>query len=184
MLFSIVGNLSSLHNRFFERLSELTGTWFDGLVARFVFLSVLFQYYMSSIMTKFDGLLPNAGAYAQIFPKTSELVGYDPGQLGLFHHVVVFFGSYGELILPIMIVIGLFARLASLGMIIFIVVQSIVDIWGHMVKGGQPFDAIPTDIIADQRLLWIFVLLIIVLRGSGALSLDRLLNRLTSQRTD
>ncbi len=184
MLFSIVGNLNSLSDRFFQNLSDKTAPWFEGLVARIVFLSVLFQYYMQSALTKFDGLLPNAGAYAQIFPNASKLVEYDPSRLGMFHHLIVFFGTYGELILPVLIVIGLFTRLASAGMIVFIIVQSTVDIWGHLVKGGLPFDSISTDVIADQRLLWIFLLLIIVLRGAGGLSVDGLIRKITASRVD
>ena len=178
MLLSIAKNLTSRGDSFFQKLSGMTTPWLEGLAARIVFLSVLFQYYLQSALTKFDGLMPNAGAYAQIFPEASRLADYDPSNLGFLHHLVVFFGSYGELILPVLIVTGLFARLASAGMIVFIIVQSIVDIWGHLVKGGQPFDAISTDVIADQRLLWVFLLLIIVLRGAGALSIDGIIRKL------
>lgn len=176
MNLSLFDNIRSLHDAFFHWLSQYTDTWFEGLAARLIFFSALFQYYLNSAMTKFDGFLPNASAYAQIFPKTSEILEYDLTKMEFFHHIIVFLGSYGELILPVLIIIGLFTRIASVGMIIFIMVQSAVDIWGHFVESGQPFDHISSGVIADQRLLWMFLLMIIVLRGSGALSLDRLLS--------
>jgi putative oxidoreductase len=102
------------------------------------------------------------------------------GDLSAFHWAVVFAGTVAEFILPILIVIGLFTRLASLGMIGFVIVQSLTDLFGHggiehAETLGAWFDRIPDSLILDQRLFWVAILLILVMKGAGSLSADRLL---------
>ena len=60
-----------------------------------------------------------------------EAVVYDTSQMGFFHWAVVTGGTIAEFILPALIVLGLLTRLASLGMIGFVVVQSLTDLYGH-----------------------------------------------------
>lgn len=155
------------------------------LVARLTFAGVLLVYFWSSARTKigmgFAGVLnPSDGAYAQIFPQAFEAVGYDVGQLGPFHWAVAVAGLWAEMLLPFLIVIGLFTRLASAGMIGFVTVQSLTDIYGHGVGGddlGSWFDAASGALIFDQRALWASLLLTLVLLGGGPFSIDRLLGR-------
>jgi putative oxidoreductase len=84
-----------------------------------------------------------------------------------------------EFILPVLIVIGLFSRLAALGMIGFVVVQSLTDVYGHRMADaktlGAWFDKAADSAIMDQRLFWVFVLSVVVFKGAGALSVDALL---------
>lgn len=131
----------------------------------------------------FGFLSPSDGAYVQIFPKAMEAAGYDSSQLGLFHWAVATAGMWAEFILPLLIVIGLFSRLASLGMIGFIAVQTLTDVYAHGMSDpktlGAWFDAAPDSLIMDQRLLWITLLIVIVVKGAGPLSLDRLMGRLS-----
>ncbi|MCK0139168.1 DoxX family protein [Aliiroseovarius sp. F47248L] len=154
-------------------------------LARFTFAATLLGYFWASALTKTgDGVLgvfqPSLGAYAQIFPKAMEAASYDVGQLSMFHWAVVVAGTLAEFILPLLITIGLLTRLAALGMIGFVIVQSLTDLYGH---GGieQPetlgawFDRIPDSVILDQRLFWMVVLVTLVLKGPGPLSIDRLL---------
>ena len=82
--------------------------------------------------------------------------------------------------MPLAIVIGLFTRLAALGMIGFVVVQTLTDLFGHggiAHEGtlGAWFDRMPDSIVLDQRAFWIFVLLYMVFRGAGPISVDRIL---------
>jgi putative oxidoreductase len=177
--------LISLHNAVFD-LIERAGDWLMPLLARFTFAAVLLIYYWNSGLTKLgDGILglfsPSIGAYSQIFPKQLEAAGYDVSQLGLFHWLVVMAGTYAEFLLPLLIVLGLATRLAALGMIGFVVVQSLTDVYGHGATDaktlGAWFDRASDSVIMDQRLLWIFVLLVLVVKGAGALSLDALLRR-------
>ena len=110
------------------------------LLARFAFAAVLAGYFWNSARTKLgEGLLgflhPSDGAYIQIFPKVVEAANYDVSQLTLFHWAVVEAGMLAELILPLFLILGLFTRLAALGMIGFTIVQSLTDVYGHGVGG-------------------------------------------------
>lgn len=157
------------------------------LLARFTFAAVLLHYFIASGLTKlgdgfFGFLSPSVGAYAQIFPKAMEAVTYDISQLGLFHWAVVTAGTIAEFTLPALVVIGLFTRLAALGMIGFVIVQSLTDLYGHggiEHEGtlGAWFDKASDSLILDQRALWVFLLITLVLQGGGWLSADRALTR-------
>ncbi len=177
--------LARFHGAAFGGLQRLCGDWFLPTLARFLFAAVLLVYFWQSATTKIgDGLLGvftlSAGAYVQIFPKRMEAVGYDPGQLSFLEHLIAYAGTYAEFILPALVVAGLFTRLASLGMIVFIAVMTYVDVTGHGVDAqtiGAWFDRVATAPIADQRALWVFLLLVVVTKGPGPVSLDRLLGR-------
>ncbi|MEL7461165.1 MAG: DoxX family protein [Pseudomonadota bacterium] len=153
-------------------------------LARLIFAATLLTYYLNSGWQKlgdgFSGLFqPSASAYVTIFPRAFEAVGYDASQFGLFHWAVAFAGTWAELILPILVVIGLFTRLAAIGMIGFVIVQSWVDVVGHGLAAadiGTWFDRLPSAAILDQRAFWIFVLLYLVFRGGGPMSVDRMLS--------
>lgn len=154
-------------------------------LARLIFAGVLFVYYWNSGLTKLgDGLWglvsPSLGAYAQIFPKSIEAVGYNASQLGAFHWAVVVAGTWAEFFLPIAIIFGLATRLAALGMIGFVAVQSWVDINGHGLADkdiGAWFDGAASALILDQRAFWVLGLLILVFKGAGPIALDRLIVR-------
>ncbi|TRD20633.1 DoxX family membrane protein [Palleronia caenipelagi] len=155
------------------------------LVARVVFAAVLAGYYWASAMTKLgDGPLglfnPSVGAYAQIFPKTFDAVGYDTSAMSLWHTLVVLAGTWAEFLLPLLIILGLFTRLAALGMIGFVAVQTVVDLFGHGLIAvpetvGAWFDRHPDSAIMDQRSLWLVLFLTLVVKGGGLLSADRAL---------
>jgi putative oxidoreductase len=171
----------ALYDRTANALNRSADTILPTL-ARFVFAATLLFYFWNSGLTKFDlnPFSPGLNGYAQIFPKAMEAVGYDASQLSMFHWAVVVAGTFAEFILPLLIVIGLFTRFAAFGMIGFVVVQSLTDLYGH---GGidQPttlgawFDGLPTSTILDQRAFWMVVLVTLVLKGAGPLSVDRLL---------
>ena len=171
-----------VHNTIFSTTEALLPLL--PLLARGVFATSLLIYFWTAGVTKlgpglFGFLSPAAGAYIQILPRAMELVNYDPDQLNTWHHIVVLVGTWAEFILPALIVLGLVTRFAALGMIGFITFQSLTDLYGH---GGitQPatlgawFDKLPDGLILDQRAFWIFTLLVLVLKGGGILSLDRI----------
>lgn len=157
------------------------------LLARLIFAAVLLRYFWASALTKLgDGafgiLQPSVGAYAQIFPRQMAAVGYDISQLGALHWAVVVAGTWAEFLLPLAIVLGLFTRLAALGMIGFVTVQSLTDLYGHggiehPATLGALFDRAPDGVILDQRLLWGYLLAVLVVKGGGWLSADRLIFR-------
>ena len=160
---------------------DRAGDWVLPTLARLVFAGVLLGYFWASALTKFDGILvPSTGAYAQIYPRAFDAVGYDTSQLGLFQHLVVLLGGWAEFVLPLLVTLGLCTRLAALGMIGFVVMQSLTDIYGHLVDAatiGTWFDRASDALIVDQRAFWVVILLVLVLKGAGPLSLDALLGR-------
>jgi len=173
----------SLYFAVTDRLSR--ADWLITTLARLVFAGTLLMYFWVSGLTKLgDGIFglfqPSVGAYAQIFPRVMEQVVYDTSQLSLFHWAVVVAGTWAEFILPLLVAIGLFTRLSALGMIGFVIVQSMTDLIGH---GGLEhpetlgawFDNIPDAVILDQRAFWIFLLLVLFIKGAGPLSVDRIL---------
>jgi len=181
---ALIGFFIRVYTVLFGALERITNGWFLGLAARFIFAAILFQFFWNSALTKIGGNImniftPTAGAYAQMLPKLMEQVSYDTSQVAFFPYgLMVLLGTWGEFLLPIMVVVGLFTRFASLGMIVFICVMSYVDIYGHGADAktiGALFDGEPYAIISDDRLLWIFLLLVPALKGPGVISLDWLL---------
>lgn len=172
---------------FYRRLTDQLDPIGDALMptlSRLTFAGVLLVYYWNSGMTKlgdgiFGFLAPRSGAYAQIFPKAFEATGYDTSQLSIFHWAVVTGGTIAEFVLPLLIVVGLLTRLSALGMIGFVVLQSLTDLFGHggiAHEGtlGAWFDRMSDALILDQRSWWMLGLLVLVFKGAGWLSLDRL----------
>lgn len=180
----LIGFLVRTYTLVFGALERLTNGWFLGLASRLIFAAVLFQFFWNSALTKIGGSImnvftPTAGAYAQMLPGLMEQVSYDTSQIAFFPYgLMVLLGTWGEFLLPVMVVLGLFTRFASLGMIVFICVMTYVDITGHGADAktiGALFDGDPYAIISDDRLLWIFLLLVPTLKGPGLVSLDALL---------
>ncbi|MFP3944228.1 MAG: DoxX family protein [Alphaproteobacteria bacterium] len=182
----MIGNLISVHTRAFGAIERSLDPWFTSLLARFTFAAVLLIYYLNSASTKVgEGLggffTIGDNAWFQIVPQAVEAHGYDVSQVPFFPYgLMVVAGTYAEFFLPLLIVAGLFTRLAALGMIAFTLVQSYVDIAFHGVEQetiGSWFDRLSGAAILDQRALWVFLLLYLVIRGAGAVSLDHLLGR-------
>jgi putative oxidoreductase len=178
--------LLDLHNAVWGALERALEGWFLGLFARLVFAAVLFGYYWNSALTKVgDGLFGfftiDDAAYFQIVPPVVEAAGYDASAVPVFPWgLIVAAGTYAEFLLPALIVLGLMTRLAALGMIVFVVVQSYVDILFHGADEatiGALFDRLPNAVILDQRALWVFLFAYLVVKGAGALSVDRLFEK-------
>lgn len=174
--------LISRYRAITQALEEKTDGWLIGLAARLAFAMLLLPYYFKSALTKFDsgflGLFPpSAGAFAQILPPIAEHHVYNVDAIPFFPwHLIVIAGTLAEVTLPLLIVVGLFSRLAALGMIGFIAVQTIVDVAFHGAALGGLFNGLPTELL-DQRLLWVFLMIVIVVKGAGLVSLDHLLHR-------
>lgn len=185
----MIGALLRLPDRIFSWIEPATTSVLSTL-ARLIFAAVLFWYFWNSGFTKvpdfvstwetgayvdaFKTLIePSFNAFAQIYPKGAEAAGYDITQATQFQKIVIVAGTLAEFILPALIVVGLFTRAAAFGMIGFVVVQSLTDVYGHSAVLGSFFDA-ASDSALDQRAFWVFLLLYLVFRGAGPLSLDHL----------
>lgn len=173
----------ALYDRTAQSLNALAPSILPTL-ARFIFAATLLFYFWNSAGTKWDGtpFSPGVGGYAQIFPKAMEAVGFDVSQMSIFHWAVVVAGTLAEYILPLLIVLGVFTRLAALGMIGFVTVQSLTDLYGHggiehTETLGKWFDGLPTGTILDQRAFWMLLFVTLVLKGAGPISIDRLLSK-------
>lgn len=178
----MISPVKNLHNGLFGAIERATDGWFLSLAARLVFLGVFFFYYTNSFFTKvgegFAGFFQiQGGAYFQIVPQLMDAAGYDPANLPFPAHILVYLGTYMEIILPVLVIIGLLTRLSALGMIGFMLAQTFVDINYHGADEktvGALFDRFPDALISDQRTLWIFVMVVLVIKGGGFLSLDRI----------
>ena len=149
-----------------------------GFGTRLVFASVLLRFFWSSALTKIDGFGLSLNAYAQIFPQKMEALGYDPSQLAAPYHLVAAFGTIAEFVLPLLVLIGLFTRLSSVAMIGFIAVMTLTDIYGHGLASetiGGFFNRFQDEVIADQRLMWVWMLAVLGITGGGNFAVDRLL---------
>lgn len=182
-----IDRLIGLYRRGVGALTAALDPWLLGLLARLTFAAVLFGYYWASALTKvgdgFFGFFTIApGAYFQMIPPVVEAAGYDPSQVAFFPwQIIVFVGTYSEFLFPILIIAGLFTRIAALGMIGFTLVQSYVDINFHGADAatvGALFDRTATSLILDQRAFWMFIFIYLAIKGPGLLSLDALFGKL------
>jgi len=175
----------NLYDTVMGAIINALGDWFLPTFARFSFAAVLVCYFWNSAQTKLGGgffgiFNPGDNAYIQVFPGKMEEYGYDITLFGVFDTLIVIAGTVAEFVLPLLILIGLFTRLAALGMAVFVAVQSYVDVTGHMVDDktiGGWFDGPSGALILDQRLLWMLLFAILLVKGAGPISLDRLLRR-------
>lgn len=182
----MISRLRDLYGHVFGAVERHLGPWLPQLFARFVFAAVLLGYFLNSALTKIGSgplgfLTVTDNAYFQILPTVVEAYGFDASQVPFVPWgAIVHLGTYAEIVLPALIVVGLFTRLAALGMIGFVLVQSFVDIAFHHADDktiGALFDRFPDSVILDQRALWMALLVTLAVRGAGLVSLDHLFAR-------
>ena len=92
--------------------------------------------------------------------------------------VAAFLGTWIELITPWLLLVGFAGRLTALFLFVYnlIAVISYPDLWPHGFWTG-----LIGDDFNDHK-IWALMLLAVIARGSGTLSLDALLGRLRRQR--
>ncbi len=194
----VVSSVVTLYNGVFTSLQMLLEDWLLGLLARAWFAATLLFFFWNSAMTKLGGagLVDLDAAAAQMLGEAFFIeYGGDTSELGFGFVAFAYLGTIAEFVLPLLIVIGLLTRLGSLGMILFIAVMTYVDMTAHgltidpsLLVNGRP-DLTPaqaTDAVfinsvtIENRLMWLFPLIYLVVRGGGAVSLDWLFGRLRS----
>lgn len=138
--------LRGMWNRIADRLDLMIGDSLLVLVAR---LSIAAIFFMSG-RTKVSGFLT-------VTPSTYELFRTEYSLPFISPELAAHLATYSEHLFPLLLVLGLFSRLSAfalLGMTFVIQVFVYPDAW-------------PT------HLSWVGLLLLIVARGGGAMSLDR-----------
>ncbi|MFO1351467.1 MAG: DoxX family protein [Gammaproteobacteria bacterium] len=83
-------------------------------------------------------------------------------------------GTAAEIVLPVLIVLGLFGRLGALGLFIFNIVAVVSYPAGMWAADGSPTPGL------YLHLLWGLMLLIIVAHGPGKISIDHLVRKAVS----
>jgi putative oxidoreductase len=137
----------NLYARFCARLDRLPGSILL-LVAR---LGVAAVFFMSG-RTKVDGVLHITDSTYTLFETDYRLPLIPP-------HVAAYLATYQEHLFPILLVLGLFNRVAALGLL---GMTTVIELFVYP-------DAWPT------HLSWAGLLLPIIFRGGGKFSLDYLL---------
>ncbi|MHA6197270.1 DoxX family protein [Pseudomonas wadenswilerensis] len=138
----------SLYNHLVDAAQRLLSESLLCLVARFGIAAVFFM----SGRTKVEGFLTLTPSTFELF-RTEYVLPLIPP------HIAAYLATYAEHVFPLLLVLGLFTRgaaLALLGMTLVIEVFVYPDAW-------------PT------HLSWAGLLLLLVARGGGVWSLDRLL---------
>ncbi|WP_449433273.1 DoxX family protein [Pseudomonas putida] len=135
-------------NRLAAALQRLLCDSFLCLVARFGIASIFFL----SGRTKVDGLL-------NITPSTYALFESDYALPLVSPWLAAHLATYAEHLFPLLLVLGLFTRLSALALL---GMTCVIEIFVYP-------DAWPT------HLSWAGLLLLLIGRGAGAISLDRLL---------
>lgn len=161
----------------------------DGLclASRGVVAAVLLPWFLIGGLSKIGGLtlsigptvvgLPlSLGAYYAWLPGLLDTSSPGPPDFTLIQQAYVGLMVLMELALPVLVVLGLWARMAAsllvLHQILFFVLSQ------PLVEMGAAFDASPFDMMPDQLLLWIMLLAPLVLFGAGPISIDDALRRL------
>lgn len=145
-----IGNWLRKPFTLFAGLAEaLTPEWAPPLVARLGVGAVFFQ----AGRTKVEGLLTlTPGAY-QLFEEEYKLPHLSP-------ELAAHLAAYAEHLFPLLLALGLFTRLSAAALLVMtLIIQVFVypDAWA-------------------THLSWAGLLLPLLARGGGALSVDRLLN--------
>ena len=74
-------------------------------------------------------------------------------------------GTFGELVFPVLLILGLFTRLGAIGLFV-VNALAVVSYWHVLGKTGY-------EAALAQHVLWGFMLAVITVFGGGAVSLDR-----------
>lgn len=115
---------------------------------------------------------------AQVFFRSGLLkIGNWSGTLYLFHNeykvpllppdIAAYLGTFGELVFPLLLALGLVTRFAALALTVFNIV-AVISFW-HVLSGNEAALA--------SHFFWGVLLLVTLTHGPGRLSLDHLIAR-------
>ncbi len=165
--------------------------WREAVLTSFcrtAFAATLLPWFAISALSRFpghdlsmgpavDGWFVTLGAVYAYLPDTVASGQAMPGTAAMAYVTGM---SLTELVLPLLVVAGLAARWAAVGLALHqVLVQAILAPSGW---AGALFDASPFDVMPDQLLLWCALLAPVMIHGAGPLSLDAGLRRLFQAR--
>lgn len=139
-------SLRGVWNRLADRLNHLIGDSLLSLIARVAIAAIFFM----SGRTKVSGFLT-------ITPSTYDLFRTEYALPLVSPELAAHLSTYSEHLFPLLLVLGLFTRLSALALL---GMTTVIEVFIYP-------DAWPT------HLSWAGLLLIIIARGAGWLSLDR-----------
>ena len=119
------------------------------------------------------------GAFHRLAPWTVDAGGVP--QAGPLLAIMLQIVVVAELLLPVLLVAGLFTRSAAGGLAGIVAATALVDLLAHGVPrdaAGMIFDSNPFGGIVDATILWAGLLAVPLALGPGLLSLDALRWRL------
>lgn len=162
-----------------KRLPHILTPALTVTLARAGFGAVLLPWFAIGGLTKIAGLTLSVGPPAGVWPLSlGAYYAFLPEVMTqnavptAGHHAFVLFMTLLELLLPLMVVAGVFGRLSASLLIAHIWVASLAT--GQLFGTGRLFDASPFDPGPDRVLLWSLVLLPIAVHGAGPISIDGL----------
>ncbi len=143
--------ITARYNRFVATLSE---PWVEAIILLFVRISLAGIFWRSG-RTKVD-----EGSWLSVSDTAKFLFEEEYKGVPLPSEFSAYMATYAEHLFPILLVIGLFTRLSALallGMTMAIQIFVYPEAWWSV------------------HMIWVALALILIVRGPGALSLDRLL---------
>lgn len=140
--------LLDVYNRIAAKLDDLVGHTLLAAIARVAIASLFLQ----SGRTKVDGWLNVSDGAIELFRDEYKLPLLSP-------ELAAHAAAYAEHLFPVLLVLGLFTRLSALALL---GMTAVIEIFVYP-------DAWPT------HLSWAGLLLYLVARGAGSISMDRLL---------
>jgi putative oxidoreductase len=145
--------ITAPYNRAVELISA---PWVESLMLLFVRISLAGIFWRSGRTKVVEG------SWLTISDTTKYLFQEDYKNVPLPPELAAHLSTYGEHLLPILLVIGLFTRLSALGLIVMtMVIQIFVfpEAWWSV------------------HMIWVALALTLIVRGGGQLSLDAILTR-------
>jgi putative oxidoreductase len=147
----------SLHNKIDTIVARLSPQSFASLVAR---LALAVPFYKSGL-TKWDGFLQLSDTPPLLFQEEFKLHVFGRVFDYPFPTLMAWGSSIGEIVLPILLVLGLFTRFAAFGLLVMtaLIQLTIPDGW------------------ANFHLPWAALALAIMCIGPGKISVDKFLRK-------
>jgi len=162
------------------------------VISRVTFASVLLPWFLIGGLSKIAGLALSVGpAVGNLSLTLGAYFVYAPWQVISLNEglptpaypvqIYVALMVFLEIALPVLIVIGWKARIATVALALHQIIS--VVLLQSSGNFGALFDASPFDIVPDQLLLWVYLLVPLALFGAGPLSMDSAWRRISAKRS-